>query len=276
MGIFEWSWMLPAVTVVYIFLMLEIAASKIAPVSENHAAPKRLLALGMGVVAVVLAVFSDDDQTGMWIAASSLVWGWVMLEALSERTVLVPSLYAPFARRGFLGRLAGRALYPGWATAMVFCLLFLGLAVTVFWVLGTAHHAATWDEDRRMMALVFPVLFTAIVTPLVFLLMFPRVKQPIWLYVLAQALFGLFFVVASIAAETPKLTEMDTYRWLAPFPTSALFAIMNEGQNEELKPFFTMVTLPVCGLILVYLAVRVMMEFRVISRLERESIGKQA
>lgn len=272
----DWTWMLPVFAGVYTYLLLEIAAARIAPVSENHAAPKRLLALGLAGVAVILAASVDDEKTALWMVGMSLVCGWVMLEALCERTVMVPSLYSSCARHGVLGRLAGRVLYPGWASGLVFCGLLTLLLVAVFWIVGSTQHAASWREDRRMAELVFPLFFTALVCPVVVLLLFPRVKQPVWLYILVQAVFALIYLIATIAAETPDLTSVQTYRWLAPFPTSALFALLDEGQETTLRRFFVMVSFPVCGVILIYLTVRAFGEFRVIARLERESLGENA
>lgn len=269
----EWGWMVPVFTAVYTYLMLEIAAARIAPVSENHAAPKRLLALGLTVVAVILGATVSDEKTGVWMVGSSLVCGWVMLEALCERTVMVPSMYASFARRGVLGRLAGRVLYPGWASGLVFCALITLLLVAVFWIVGTTHHAASWREDRRMAEMVFPIFFASMISPVAVLRLFPRVKQPVWLYILVQAVFALIYLIATIAAETPDLTAVQTYRWVSPFPTSTLFALLDEGQEPTLRKFFMMVSLPVCAVIVVYLALMAVKEFRAISLLERASLG---
>jgi hypothetical protein len=271
-GLFDWTWMAPIFAAVFTYLMLEIAAAKIAPISENHAAPKRLLALGLCVGGILLGVFGDAAQLTVWMGASILVCGWVMLEALSERTVMVPSLYTTFARRGTLGKLAGRVLYPGWASGLVFCTLIMGAALAVTWIQGSAQAAPSWERDREMIKLVAPIAFAALISPVVVLLLFPRVKQPMWLYILVQAICALLYLIATIAAETPRLDPEQTYRWLALLPTSTLLAIFDESDSESLRRFFRNVSLPVCGVLFVYLAARTLKEFKLISALERESL----
>ncbi len=273
-SMFEWGWVPVIFAAVYTFLMLEIAAARIAPISENHAAPKRLLALSLGAAGLVLAVNASDDVTGVWLACSAFVFGWVSLEALCERTVLVPSLYSSFARRGAISRLLGRVLYPGWASGLLFTALLMGIIAGIFWIVSTANNVSATDKER-MMTLMFPIAFAAIVSPVLVLLLFPRLKQLVWIYILTQGLCGLLFAIASVAAEAPQVDSEDAYRWLALVPTSALFALMNEGNNEALQKVFTMVTLPVSAIIVVYLAIRAGKEFRIISRLEREAVGEK-
>ena len=111
--------------------------------------------------------------------------------------------------------------------------------------------------------------------PVVVLLFFPKVRQPMWLYVLVQAICALLFLIATIIqGSTHRMDLGDAYRWLAPFPTSTLFALFDEADNAELRSFFSVVSLPICAAIVGYLAVRALREFRVISELERECMGK--
>jgi hypothetical protein len=123
--------------------------------------------------------------------------------------------------------------------------------------------------------LVFPIAFTAVVAPVAVLLFFPRVRQPMWLYMLVQAICALLFLIATIIqGSTHRMELTDAYRWLAPFPTSALLALFDEADNDELRSFYSMVSLPVCAIIVGYLAIRALREFRVIGELERESLGQ--
>ena len=274
-GIVEWTWVPVIFAAVYTFLLLEIAAARIAPIAENHSAPKRIIALALGAVGVVLAIFADDDVTGVWLGCSSIVFAWVSLEALCERTVLVPSLYTSFARRGILGRLLGRFLYPGWASGFLFTALLLAMLIIVALMMGRIHHSSTWERDSQMMALIFPIFFAAIIAPVAVLLLFPKLKQPVWIYILVQGLCALLFAIASVAAEAPQVEPEDAYRWLSPVPASALFALLNEANNDTLNKAFALVTLPVSGIIIVYLTLKAIKEFRVISRLEREALGEK-
>src|SRR5204862_5578427 len=137
---------------------------------------------------LTVAIVADDNKTATWMYASAIPCGWIVIEALSERTVLVPSLYYSFARRGVLGRLAGRVLYPGWASGLLFCSLLTAIGLAAVWIMRTTHHPLTPPEQADVTFLIFPLTFTATVFPVLVLLLFPRVKQPMWLYVLVQAI----------------------------------------------------------------------------------------
>jgi hypothetical protein len=273
-SMFVLSWMAPVFAAVYTYLMLEIAAARIAPLSENHAAPKRLLALALGVGGIIVAACFDESKAVAWVMASSLACGWVVLEALCERTIPVPSLYHSFARRGVLGRLMGRVLYPGWASGLLFFGLLMAMLMAAIALLISKHPSGPTGDDTARAALIFPIAFTAAVAPVAVLLLFRRIRQPMWLYMLVQALCALLFLIATIIqGSTHRIEPGDAYRWLAPFPTSVLLALFDEGENAGLRIFFSVVSLPICAAIVGYLAVRALREFQVIRGLERESLG---
>jgi hypothetical protein len=274
-SMFDFSWMAPVFVAIYTYLMLEIAAARIAPLSENHAAPKRLLALLLGAGGGIVAALFDEDKTMAWIMASMLACGWVALEALCERTVLVPSLYHSFARRGALGRLMGRVLYPGWASGLFFFGILMTMLGVVIAMLISTRASGFAEDYTSKAALILPIAFAAVVAPVAVLLFFPRVRQPMWLYLLVQAMCALLFLIATIIqGSTHQMEHGDAYRWLAPFPTSVLLALSDEADNAELRGFFSVVSLPICVAIVGYLAVRALREFRVIGELERESLGE--
>lgn len=271
-----WLWMLPLLAGMYVFLLLEIAASRIAPISENHSGRKRLVVLLMGLVGLTLTWFAEEDVAKVWCAFCLVAACWVTLEALSERTQVIPSLYGPFARRGFLGRVAGRVFYPGWASAVLYTAMLMGLVFAILHGLLLRHNPLEADDFLLTSRLMFPLIFTSLVTPVLVILLFPRARQPVWLYILTQAMFGLLYVIASVAGNAPELSPETAQRWLGPFPASVLFVLMDDGMQSPLVTFFTTVTLPVCGLIILYLFCRAVVEFRLISKLEDQSIGKRA
>ncbi|RBP37685.1 hypothetical protein DES53_11367 [Roseimicrobium gellanilyticum] len=264
-------WMLPLLAVMHVYLLLEIAASRIAPISENHSGRKRMVILVMGAVGVLLAWFGEEHASMTWTLCCSVATAWVMLESLSERTQHVPSLYSSFARRGFFGRLAGRLLYPGWASGLVFTLVLAGLAFAIGMGVIQRFKPVELGDYLLESRLMFPIIFTSIISPVVVILLFPRARQPIWLYVLSQALFGLCYVVANVAGNAPSLDPEDAFRWLAPLPTSVWFVLMEEGAASPLGHFYAMFTLPACAIICAYLGFRAMREFRFISELEKQS-----
>jgi hypothetical protein len=269
-GTVDQTWISVSMVVLYVYLLLEIAATRIAPLSENHAARKRVVALGMAVVWLLLTIVGEQSTAEAWGSGCILIWIWIVLEALCEQTVKVPSLYSSFAKRGIMARLAGRFLYPGWASGIVFTTLLAGMiAVSAASMMG-------WDSgsDLEEALTTIVLLFAAILTPLPVLLLFPQIKQPIWLYVLVQALCGLLFAIASIVGSTPGITQEAAYAWLSPIPTSAFMVAMAEGPGDISMQTFWLVSVPVCCLLGIYLLFRVAREFRLISKLEKESLAK--
>lgn len=265
------AWMLPLLAVLHVYLLLEIAASRIAPISENHSGRKRFVILLMGAIGVLLAWLGSEDAAMAWCLSCAVATAWVVLEALSERTQHVPSLYTGFARLGFFGRLAGRVLYPGWASGLAFTLILAGMVFAIGLGLVQQFHPEDVGSYLLGSRLMVPIIFSSVVAPVAVMLLFPRARQPIWLYVLTQALFGLCYVVAQVAGNAPNLNEETAFRWLAPFPTSVWFVLMEEGVESPLGRFYTMFTLPVCVVLCLYLGFRAMKEFSFISRLETQS-----
>jgi hypothetical protein len=264
----EW-WFHLIVLPLNIFMILEIAASRIAPLSENHAARKRGLALILGLFLPVCAAMKWDDLGNAWFLSFAPLWTWIVVEALCERTTEVSSLYAPFAKRGLLGRLAGRVLYPGWASAVFFtiCLVSCGILAAEIRIKGMP----TSESFHGL--ILFSLLTTAILFPLIVLLMLPRAKQRMWLYLLAQAFMVLIFTIAGIAASFPGGERLTNYLWLAPLPTASFLAFINKSNEAELIATYQRIALPVCALLLAYLIVRALIEFKTISKLENQTLS---
>ncbi len=264
-----WVWLyVVGVAGVYIYFLLELAASKIAPLSENHSARKRGLALLLAS-GVCLASFVVDRNSvpGLFVPFIPL-WAWTMVESLTEKTTLVPSLYGRFLRFGKFGSVLGRLLYPGWATGLLFtAICYVLLSVTVWYSTRAVPHSINEFQSH----VFFVIFFTALVTPVLVLLIFPGAKQSMMLYVLTQALFGLLYVMASIIGSAPAISREAAYEWLAPFPTSALLALMDRGFNGGLAESYTTFGYVAYTLILGYLAYRAAREFRIIGVLERRA-----
>lgn len=265
----EW-WMALMAMVVYVILFLEMASSKIAPASENHAARKRLLAILLAVGGVLCAALGERETAENWASIFFPLWLWVVLEALSERTVLVPSIYAPFTKRGFIGKLAGRVLYPGWASGLFFTAILFTMEVLAYFLRDmTQWSNALNAAEAAFLALI---IFTAIITPVCVFLMFPGARQPVWLYIFTQGIFLLIFAIANIVIATVGVDKEIVFRWLAPFPATAFLAWSVESSFEQNGKFYAFVTLPVCLLIIAYLLLRARHEFRIVKILERRAM----
>ncbi|MCE9520574.1 MAG: hypothetical protein K8R87_13600, partial [Verrucomicrobia bacterium] len=199
--------------------------------------------------------------------------GWVAVEALTEKTVALPAIYAPFARRGFLARGLGRILYPGWATAILFLMLVLGLITLAFEFVP--YRTIPQPPDQLDPRMLWPIYFFALISPLPLMIFFPRVKQRFWLYVLIQLVFGLLYAAANIASDSPLGRNPGALLWLAPIPSASLMALVSHQDDPSVFMFLTKVTTG-CGLVvLTFMAFYILREFRVISRLERVALEEK-
>lgn len=267
-------WLLPCMTALYIFMLLEFAAAKLAPPSENHSARKRAMALLLSIMLLPSAWLGGPEWFEPLAAFFAPLVAWVAVEALTEGTAALPAIYAPFARRGVPARTLGRLFYPGWATAVPFLALVLGIIAFSFELLPRpAVVPSPGDPDRR---LIWPMVFFALISPLPVMNLFPRVRQRFWLYVLVQMIFGLLFAAAAIVADSPPGRHLDSFRWLAPFPTASLMAILQERRGSATALFLSKATMISGAVLLVWTTWRGWREFRLISQLERVASGGNA
>lgn len=129
-------------------LAMEFAAARFSPIEENHDTPKRLILLAMLLVGAGSYAWDDDlvvPNILFTIGFLLVTWDGLCRPASSS-----PSVYEPFVRLGWAGRVAGRLLYPGWASSVVFSLVTLGL-----FLLGIAWGGETIDSEAIEMTLLF-------------------------------------------------------------------------------------------------------------------------
>ncbi len=261
----DW-WLILIAMAVYVVMFLEYAASKIAPQSENHSARKRSAVLLFSIVLVAAGWLGGPPwyfSIALWMAP---IINWVIVEALTEKPVLLPSLFMPFARRGIIGRLAGRFLYPGWATAIMFTALVEGLLF--LGVCGVAKFDPIPESSKLAFYAVWVLVFLALVAPLPIMFLFKRVEKRFWLYLLIQLVFVLLFAAASTVADRDS---PSAFYWLAPFPASALLAMLSHADHAELAAFYLTTTSVVGGVLLLFLAFIMRREFHAYSMLEKSA-----
>ncbi|NNC86845.1 MAG: hypothetical protein HKN82_00130 [Akkermansiaceae bacterium] len=106
------------------YFFLEVGTGAIAPISENRATLKRLIGLAVVVVTYGTLQIADD---GLALLATLVVAALISLDLFTERAEFPAVVCRPFLRFGRPGRLAGRFLYPGWATGSLFFLLLVAV-----------------------------------------------------------------------------------------------------------------------------------------------------
>jgi hypothetical protein len=231
------SWIgLLAVVAVYTVVMLEYSAAKIAPVAENHALRKRLLALGIGVVWIMLAGVANTQTAIATFLMTTPIMVAAAIEALLERPVHLTSQAAVFTRFGLPGRLAARLLTPGWATGLVFVAVLATICLAASWWVFEVRVGASGNDVVWGMALAV-LLAAAVLFPLPLIVWLPRVRYKSLLYVLVQLACLLAFVYAN--ALRPSGTSWagweEGWLWLLPLPLASFFALIDAEGNSTLS-----------------------------------------
>ena len=175
----------------FLLLMLEFGASKIAPAAENHVTSRRLIGL---IVLCGTAIFGSRDlfSSPTWVC-SLLLLAPICIGALCEPPSFLPSIYHPFARFGGWGRFAGRLLYPGWPSGVLFTLV----ALAVMFAVGYYHSRAAVEAKWILWAGV--AVAGAIYFPAALIRVFlPRAQHPFVVYVGIQAALALLVAFGAI------------------------------------------------------------------------------
>ncbi|MGB0991505.1 MAG: hypothetical protein ACPG32_03450 [Akkermansiaceae bacterium] len=122
------------------WMLLDLGTSMIAPIAENRATMRRAVSLALIVITLLAFYFGEVPHEGAIIIGIMLCLP-VSIISLTENPQLVPPVVAPFVRKGILGKIAGRFLYPGWASGLIFTLMLYGLlhGIIFLYELNGAH-----------------------------------------------------------------------------------------------------------------------------------------
>ena len=172
---------------IVILLMLDVGAARIAPPAENHSAAMRFLAC-VGLLAAAVAQAFSHRFFGVTFGAF-VVAAIVCTVAICEQPRAIPSLYRPFTRWGWLGRMVGRFFYPGWHTGVLFLLaIFAAFGALVFHEKGLDHEEVFARYVALLGTLLMPVALTHTA--------FRRLNRPVMLFFVIQTASLVVFISA--------------------------------------------------------------------------------
>jgi hypothetical protein len=233
------------------FFFLDLGVAQIAPISENRATRRRLAAVILFVAGGACAFWSKELKVGaVLIAMLFPAIVIVCVQAICERPSNLAPVLQPFVKRGVAGRVAGRILYPGWHSGLVFTLLMLGVAagltIYIYHLFQAERVARFGDAPGRELPLVLSV-FSGIVGAVILPLVVWRVCRAMprwnfwrWLMVLICA--GLVHGAIMIVMDR---TSARAARANLAFPTSGFLVpemaslevreLWDEKQAEESK-----------------------------------------
>ncbi len=96
-----------------IFFFLSFGASRIGPMSENHATRKRLVAILFAAISLAFYSWNDEDA----FLFSALILGLSVLDAITEPPPIPEAVLRPFAGNP-IKRLFAHFFSPGWHTGI--------------------------------------------------------------------------------------------------------------------------------------------------------------
>lgn len=108
--------------VYYGWCALSQGISVIATTAENHSTPRRLVALGLVLIAIAVGFMDSVDPRAL-LVAYAVILGPAVIVALTEPLVILPPTLEPFLKRGKLGKIASSFLLPGWPSGVFFTVL---------------------------------------------------------------------------------------------------------------------------------------------------------
>lgn len=211
------------------YFVLDVGASTIAPLAANHATRKRLISLAF-LLATTGFVFGWPTAAGREIALGCLlvIGALAAFDCLTETPTASPSVYAPFVRRGVIGRLAAFLLAPGWATG----LLFYGLIATLIATLVVTHADPPADTRSK---LILITTFLSPLTPLALAQMFFRRPQrllgPYIVCSLILLIATMLFLLMGVLSQEDSVGYVGV---LTPSSALILHDIVDNDENSVL------------------------------------------
>lgn len=218
--------------------LLSMGASMIAPAAENHALPRRVLALLLLAIVGVIGFFRwiDPDLMPLFVAIIALP---ALVMALNDSSPLISTVSEPFARRGAVGRLFGNFLYPTWWSGVFFTMLFSLLALVLImactadipmlsaWRPDPAHYV-NWDSGEGIV--IFSIFGSLLFPALWQMIFFKGEGQRIANYLLVYVGAGLFSAVLGILADS---MNSEGFVWLFAFSPLNFLVISENGHYSD-------------------------------------------
>jgi len=226
-----WTMSLSALSILYgCFFFLSFGASRIAPLSENHATRKRLGTLIF--VGVALAFFPAGVKEAAMVV-TGLILGFSCVDALTEPLPVFARVLEPFRKNPLL-RFAAFFFTPGWISGIAFTLFCAAIWRAVlhfggfFTSTGLPPHPA--EELTVYLSMINIFLFPLIPIHLFFGKM-TEGSHTFGIYTFFQAgLLVLTIMISAVAEAMPRYDEL-IYK-LVPLPSVMIVATESGGADS--------------------------------------------
>lgn len=226
-----WMLALVCLSLVYgCFFFLSFGASRIAPLSENLATRKRLVALGF---TLATAGFSFSGIPELVYVISGLILGFAVIDALTEPLPLYARVLQPF-RKNAMTRVSAFFLAPGWISGIgffVFCSFIWGAILFT----GGYFTSGSWRFEIEEMTLYLSMC-NLLIFPLIFIHLFlgklASGNFTFGLYAFVQACLLMVTLMATVFANAVPKYENLVYLVL-PLPSVLIYGTL-EGDADDL------------------------------------------
>ena len=224
-----WALLAGLVTAAYFgWSALALGASMIAPMAENHSTVRRLLTLAVVAGFAMIAALADFPRESIG-PVLLLFCAPAIAIAVPEPLQLLPPICRPFLRFGAAGKLAGRFLYPGWPSGVLFSGLLIALAVGAVLLHLRAGGAPGWAFDNKFVILMLGALGTLLLPGLLIRLLPSRIPRTFSLFLLfAGLLIGTAIGLSIVAEELEDQSFMWAFAWIPPVQ----FNLMDQINRE--------------------------------------------
>jgi len=248
---------------------LSHGTSAIAPISENHSTPRRLVALALALLAIATGFFDRVIPETM-IMAFGVILAPALVIALTEPALLMPPACTPFLRRGLPGRTAAHFLLPGWPSGVFFTIVMIVLCllgVAVSHLMKTPSSTVPNVEFATVsLSILGGGLFPALLT-----VIFCKDESKRFSSFLIFFLGGILLTIAPVILSS--MNDSKDILWLFVWNPPVGLALLSQSGTDDSMVFFAMalVDIAILGALLI-LALRRMGYFRdAMLEAERES-----
>jgi hypothetical protein len=218
-------------SIIYLgYTMLSLGASLIAPAAENHAFLRRLVAMLLVLFLLGLSIF-DMIPFEVLMTCVSIVVVPSIVVALTDSSILVPTVCKPFVKRGIIGRTLGCFFYPTWDSGVIYAIMLSLLGLGSVFSPEFLNHTGRMGYGSAELAVVLFSLLGSLFFPAVWQAFFFRSEnQRLAHYMLLQLGSFVMLGVLSILANS---MNSGGFLWIFAWHPLAFIAMLSERSSSR-------------------------------------------
>lgn len=210
------------------WLALDFGASYIAPVAENRATPRRLIALLLILLTACIFLFAPANMMVALPIIIGLLAIPICIISLTESSFLLPNVSASFISRSPIVSLSRYLLYPGWQSGIWYSLLLY--LITIISISLVPPH------DRMPFYSFITITFSCIVFPLTISKLFFAKKHHLFTsYIIVLLASAVLFIITIFVIDITKVDKIALFMsWI---PTNQYFLFFESLRTYPVHPF---------------------------------------